>query len=64
MHKDEPRWLIAPPEKGLDVPFLKGHPRKALDNEQMEYEADTPNGKIIVRTSIKATFEMSKGQLH
>ncbi len=30
MYKNEPRWLIAPSDKNLSVPFLKGHPFKAL----------------------------------
>ena len=36
MHKGgEPRWIIAPSSKALGVPFLKGIPVKALDNEEM-----------------------------
>ncbi len=38
MQKEEPRWLIAPPDKSIRVPFLKGIPVKALENEKMEYE--------------------------
>ena len=37
MHQAEPRWLLAPPDKGLSVPFLRGTPKKALDNDQMQY---------------------------
>lgn len=61
MHQAEPRWLIAPQDKGLSVPYLKGVPRKALDNEQMLYEADTPKGKLSITAKNKDTFEMSKG---
>ncbi len=56
MHKDEPRWLVAPPEKSLGVPFLKGIPIKAHGNDQMEYEAETPNGKIAIKTNFQNTF--------
>lgn len=56
MHKDEPRWVIAPLDKGLDVPFLKAFPLKALDNEQVEYEAETSKGKINLEINIRDTF--------
>lgn len=56
MHKDEPRWVIAPLDKGLDVPFLKAFPLKALDNEHMEYEAETSKGKINLEINIRDTF--------
>jgi hypothetical protein len=61
MHQAEPRWLLAPPNQGLPVPFLKGVPRKVLDNDQMLYEADTPKGKLSITAKYKETYEMSKG---
>ena len=61
MHKAEPRWLIAPADKNLPVPFLKGTPFKTLDNERMQYEAESSIGKIVVTTTYKETYEMSNG---
>lgn len=56
MQKEEPRWLIAPPDKNLKVPFLKGVPVKALENEKMEYEVETEKGKIRMIAEVKSTF--------
>ena len=63
MHKDEPRWIVAPKDQGFNVPFLKATPIKALENEVMEYEAvaEKGKGKIQVKSRIRETFEMSKG---
>ena len=32
-----------------------------LDNEQMEYEADTPRGKVVVVAKNSDTYEVSQG---
>ncbi len=37
MLKNEPKWIIAPPEHQKEVPFLKGIPLKALENDTMQY---------------------------
>ncbi len=56
MHKEEPRWLLAPPQKHLKLPFLKGIPIKALENEKVEYQAETDKGKIRLIANLKDTF--------
>ena len=56
MHNAEPRWLCAPTDKNLPVPFLKGIPFKTLDNDQVQFEADSPRGKIIITTTYKQTY--------
>lgn len=64
MHREEARWLLAPPEKGLAEPFVKGTPVRALENERVEYEVETEKGKIKVVASLKDTFEMSRGEFY
>lgn len=39
-------------------------PIKALENEKVEYEAETEKGKIRLVVNLKDTYEMSKGELH
>jgi myosin heavy subunit len=46
------------------VPYLRGVPVKALENEKVEYEAEMEKGKIKLIAHVRDTFEMSKGDLH
>lgn len=64
MHKEEARWLVAPPEKGLREPFVRGTPLRALENERVEYEVETEKGRVRVVASVRDTFEVSRGELH
>lgn len=64
MIKEEPRWVIAPPDKNLSVPFLKAFPSRLLDQDKMEYKAESEKGPLMLALSPKDTFEMSKGDLH
>ena len=32
MHKDEPRWIVTPSDKKLNLPFLRGIPVKVFEN--------------------------------
>jgi hypothetical protein len=38
------------------VPYIKASPSKILENDKVEYEADTPKGKVKIISSIKDTF--------
>jgi myosin heavy subunit len=64
MHKGEARWIVAPTDKGLSVPFLRGTPRQVLNNDQMEYEVESSKGKFTVVAKLQDTYEMSKGDLY
>ncbi|CAM6000777.1 unnamed protein product [Sphagnum balticum] len=63
MHKEEARWVVVPSDRGLTVPFLKGIPVRALENESMEYECEGSTGKIVLAATAKETYELSKGEL-
>ena len=46
---NEPKWIKAPPDYEKEIPFLKGVPIKAIENSSMQYQVETPKGKILLK---------------